>query len=281
VDSRGQSRHGSPEAGDFAARRRLLSAGLAAIVLLLAGGSYLLWRVVQRELAVARLQTDFVAAVSHEFRTPLTSLHHITELLEEDDDLPVERRKAFYGVLGRSTERLTRLVESLLDFSRMEGGRKPYDLQPVDAGEIAAQVVSDFQKEGIAAGFRIDLNVEGPSALSADPGALTHALRNLLDNAIKYSPRQRDVSVSVRAQGREVAIAVRDRGMGIPPQERKEIFRKFMRGSQAKRLGIQGTGLGLAMVSHIVRAHGGTIELESEEGHGSTFRLVLPARMGV
>ncbi len=281
MDSRGQSRHGSPEAGDFAARRRLLSAGLAAIVLLLAGGSYLLWRVVQRELAVARLQTDFVAAVSHEFRTPLTSLHHITELLEEDDDLPVERRKAFYGVLGRSTERLTRLVESLLDFSRMEGGRKPYDLQPVDAGEIAAQVVSDFQKEGIAAGFRIDLNVEGPSALSADPGALTHALRNLLDNAIKYSPRQRDVSVSVRAQGREVAIAVRDRGMGIPPQERKEIFRKFMRGSQAKRLGIQGTGLGLAMVSHIVRAHGGTIELESEEGHGSTFRLVLPARMGV
>ena len=267
----------------FAARRRLLAMGLGAIVLLLAGGSYLLWRVVERELAVARLQTDFVAAVSHEFRTPLTSLRHVTELLEEDDDVPAERRKAFYGALGRSTERLSRLVESLLDFGRMELGRKPYDLRPADAGAIAAQVVSDFEKEAGARGFTIHLDRDGGGALPVrgDAAALTHALWNLLDNAIKYSPEEREVWVAVRGEAGGVSITVRDRGLGIPRGEREEIFRKFVRGEKAKELGIKGTGLGLAMVSHIVSAHGGRVELESEEGSGSTFRVVLPGRRGL
>jgi len=300
----------SRQTQEFAGRRRLLSLGLAAILLLLAGGSYFLWRVIQRELAVARLQTEFVSAVSHEFRTPLTSLRHLTELLEEDDDLPRERRRSFYEALGRNTERLHRLVESLLDFARMEGGRKPYDFEPVDAGELAAQVVADFRKEVEPRGFTIDLDVEAPAAfpLRADAASLTNALWNLLDNAVKYSPartgppaaltaaglaqagaagrlrcagdyqeERRAVHVSVHRHPAGVAISVRDDGLGIPRHERKEIFRRFVRGEQAGRLGIQGTGLGLAMVSHIVQAHGGTIELESEEGAGSTFRLVLPA----
>jgi len=132
--------------GDLESRRRLLTAGLGAIVLLLAGGGYVLWRLVQRELTVGRLQTEFVAAVSHEFRTPLTSLRHVTELLEEGDEMPPERRQSFYGVLGRNTERLHKLVESLLDFARMEDGRKPYDLQPVDAAAIATTVVTDSRE---------------------------------------------------------------------------------------------------------------------------------------
>jgi len=264
---------------DLSKRRGLLSLGLGAIVLLLAGGSYLLWRVVQRELAVARLQADFVSAVSHEFRTPLTSLRHITELLEENDDLPRERRQRFYAALGRSTGRLHRLVESLLDFGRMELGRKPYELRPADAGTIAAQVVSDFQNEPAAQGFTIHLRLdEKAPPLRADAAALTHALWNLLDNAIKYSENGREVWVSVGGSDGGVTIAVEDHGIGIPAGERKDIFRKFIRGERAKQLGIKGTGLGLAIVSHIVRAHGGAIELESEEGKGSTFRLVLPAR---
>jgi signal transduction histidine kinase len=264
---------------EFAGRRRLLALGLAAIVLLLAGGGYLLWRVVQRELAIARLQTEFVSAVSHEFRTPLTSLLHVTELLEEDDDLPRERRRSFYGALGRNTQRLHRLVESLLDFARMEGGRKPYHLQPVDAGELAARVVADFRKEVEPRGFTIDLDVESQAVLllRADADSLTNALWNLLDNAVKYSPQCQAVHVSVHRRPEGVAISVRDGGLGIPRHERKEIFRRFVRGEKASRLGIKGTGLGLAMVCHIVQAHGGAIELESEEGTGSTFRLVLPA----
>jgi signal transduction histidine kinase len=263
---------------DLSARRQLLSLGLAAIVLFLAAAGYLLWRVVQRELAVARLQADFVSAVSHEFRTPLTSLRHVTELLEEDDNLDPERRHAFYAALGRSTQRLHRLVESLLDFGRMESGRKPYTFQAADAAAIAAKVVADFQKEPIAEGFTIHLEEDTTAAppLRADPAALTYALWNLLDNAVKYSQGEHEVWVSVERRDGGVAIAVRDHGLGIPRQERKAIFRKFTRGEKAKQLGIKGTGLGLAMVAHIVKAHGGTIELESAEGNGSTFRLVLP-----
>jgi len=271
------------EIADFAGRRRLLSLGLAAIVLFLGGGSVVLWRLMARELAVARLQADFVAAVSHEFRTPLTSLHHVTELLEEDDGLPPgperERRKAFYAVLARNTERLHRLVESLLDFSRMETGRKPWKLEPMDASVLVADVAREFQKQVEPLGVRIDLAVDPSEALRlrADRAALGHALWNLLDNAVKYSPEPRPVHMSVARHPRGIAISVSDEGLGVPVGERREIFRKFVRGRKASELGIKGTGLGLAMVSYIVEAHGGAIELESEEGKGSTFRLVLPA----
>ena len=271
----------SPRAQELAERRRLLSLGLLAIVFLLAGGSYFLYRVIRRELAIARLQTEFVSAVSHEFRTPLASLRHVTELMQEDDNLPPERRKLFYEAIGRNTERLHHLVESLLDFARMEGKRKPYDLQPLDAGEFAAQVVADFRKDVEPRGFIVDLDVAdpGPFPLRADADSLANALWNLLDNAVKYSPDVRNICVSVRRHPKGLAIAVRDYGLGILPREQKEVFRQFVRGQKVSRMGIKGTGLGLAMVNHIVRAHGGTIELESKEGVGSTFRMVLPTRV--
>ena len=266
------------ESQELATRRRLLSLGLAAIVLLLGGGSYFLWRVTRRELAVARLQTDFVSTVSHEFRTPLASLRHVTELMQEDDDVPPEQRRSFYEVLGRNTERLQRLVESLLDFARMEGGKKPYDFKTMDAGELVEQVVSDFRREVEPRGFTVDLAVAaGSLSVDVDAASLTNAVWNVLDNAVKYSADGRVIRVSVARRPEGVAITIRDDGLGIPRQEQKEIFRRFVRGETASRLGIKGTGLGLTMVSHIVRAHGGTIELESEEGAGTTFWLVLPA----
>jgi signal transduction histidine kinase len=269
----------SPVTGELASRRRLLSVGLVAILMLLGGGSYFLWRVINRELVVVRQQRDFVSAVSHEFRTPLTSLRHVTELLQENDEVPLERRREFYEAMGRNTERLHRLVESLLDFSRMEGGKKPYDLQPLDAGELAGRVAADFQQETGPRGVIVHLDVEddGPLRVRADRAALANAIWNLLDNAVKYSPGAHDVHLSVARQQAGVAIAVRDEGLGIPAHERKDVFRRFVRGAQASRLGITGTGLGLAIVSHIVAAHGGSLELESEEGAGSTFRVVLPA----
>lgn len=275
VVSPGDSPSRAPE---FAYRRQLLSMGLLAIVLLLAGGSYFLWRVMRQELAVSRLQTEFVSAVSHEFRTPLASLQHVTELLQEDDELPPERRRLFYEVLERNTERLHRLVESLLDFARMEGKRKPYELGPLDAAEFVSRVVNDFHKEVEPRGYRVDLQMEspGPLLLKADAGSLSNALWNLLDNAVKYSPEGSTIDVSVGPHPAGLAIEVRDHGLGIPAVEREVIFRRFVRGRNAIALGIQGTGLGLAMVSHIVKAHGGTMELQSTEGVGSTFRLVLP-----
>jgi two-component system phosphate regulon sensor histidine kinase PhoR len=263
-------------------RRRLLGAGLGAIVLLISGGSYLLWRTVRREMAVGRIQTEFVAAVSHEFRTPLTLLQHVTELLEEHDELPREQRRSLYAALGRSTKRLRGLVESLLDFARMEDGRKPYDLRPIDPSLVANNVIEEFERQAPSERTVITRAFAMPGTLScrADVAALTHALWNLLDNAVKYSTEPALVTVSVAPRGDEIAIAVADHGFGIPARERQTIFQKFVRGSDSVRRGINGTGLGLAMVSHIIAAHGGRIELESEEGRGSTFRILLPTRAG-
>ena len=241
------------------------------------GGAFLIWRLVQRELAVARLQTDFVAAVSHEFRTPLTSLRHVTELLQEDDELPRERRRSLYGAMERSTVRLGGLVESLLDFARMESGRKAYTLESTDAGELVTGVVDEFTRHLDSPDVALTLTSTEPSTIAADRAALAHAVWNLLDNAVKYSTPPCEVRVRVERRADEVVIAVEDHGPGIPRHEQRDIFGKFVRGADATQSGIKGTGLGLAMVSHIVRAHHGRVSVESDVGHGSTFTLTIPA----
>jgi len=262
---------------EFKSRRRLLAGGLASLGLLLSGGAWFLWRLVQRELAVARLQTAFVSAVSHEFRTPVTSLRHSIELLKENDDITGARRQSFYDVMGRSTERLHRLVESLLDFGRMEEGRKAFDLRPLDVLKFTSAVATEFAVDVAARGHAIEVTSDGaPGEVMADPDALGHALWNVLDNAAKYSPDGGSIFVSVERQHAGVAIAVTDTGLGVPRGERQEIFGKFVRGSRAHQLGIKGTGVGLAIVAHVMKGHGGSVELESEVGKGSTFRLHLP-----
>jgi signal transduction histidine kinase len=234
---------------------------------------------VQRELAVARLQSEFVSAVSHEFRTPVTSLRHVVELLQEDDEVNLDRRRAFYDVLSRNTDRLHRLVESLLDFSRMEHGRKVYDLQPLDACALVSTIVEDFRTDSASRDRAVSLTIpqQGSFFVRADTAALGHALWNLLDNAVKYSPGGGHVAVTVESHPRGVAIVVSDQGIGVPSAEREEILRKFVRGQNASRLGIKGTGMGLAIVMHIVKAHAGRLELESQEGRGSLFRILLPS----
>ena len=264
-------------AAELATRRQLLAGGLAALVLLLGGGSYLVLRVVRREMAVARLQSEFVAAVSHEFRTPLTSLRHVTELLQESDELPPQRRQAFYAALAQNGDRLHRLVESLLDFALMEEGRRPWQLRPVDVGEVVGRIVAEF---GRAHGDRrVSLHVasNGLPPVLADPEAVGHALWNLLDNAVKYSPDGGDVVVRLDNAPRSVTVSVTDQGLGIPVADRNAIFGRFVRGATATRLGIKGTGLGLALVAHIVEAHGGRVDVDSQEGHGSTFTIRFPA----
>ena len=270
---------GQPEPQEFAARRRNLTAGLAALVILIAAGSYFILRAVNRELAVARLQSDFVSAVSHEFRTPLTTLRQFNELLAEDDGPTPEKRRAFYEAQSRATERLHRLVESVLDFGRMEEGRRPYHFLPIDAGTFAQDVTEEFRRETTGQGFTVNCSSDsGPHPVSADPDALSRALWNLLDNAVKYSGNSRDVGVEVSRANGSVSIAVSDQGIGIPASEQKVVFQKFVRGAASISGGIRGTGLGLAMVRHIVEAHSGTVNLQSQEGQGSTFTIVLPAK---
>ena len=176
-----------------------------------------------------------------------------------------------------AAERLQRSVESLLDFSRMEGGAKTYRREEQDAGALAREVVDAFAAESAAAGFRIHCKAPAePLRIVGDREALFHVFWNLLDNAVKYSGESRDIEVAVSPSGGRVDLSVRDHGIGIPAAERVRIFARFTRGEEAVRQGIRGTGIGLAMARHIVDAHGGNIELESEPGRGSRFTVRLP-----
>lgn len=159
----------------------------------------------------------------------------------------------------------------------MEAGARPYRMEAQDAGALAGEAVDAFKTESAAAGFtiRYDRPAE-PMPLLGDPDALSHVLWNLLDNAVKYSGESRDVEVAVSTRDRQVALSVTDHGIGIPPAERVRVFARFTRGEEAIRQGIRGTGIGLAIASHIVEAHRGKIDLESDLGKGSRFTVRLP-----
>ena len=259
-------------------RQRLLITGLLAITMLILTGAYLIGRSVARELAVSRLQSDFVSAVSHEFRTPLTSLCLLTEQLASGRISNDADRAEYYGILARESQRLRRLVEGLLNFGRMEAGAVEYRFETIDPAELVQTVAREFEHDVEANGFRVEVKVNGDTPLlRADRAALACAVWNLLDNAVKYSPECLTVWADVAREEGRAAIRVRDHGSGIPAAEQARIFDKFVRGEAAKQANIRGTGVGLAMVHHIVEAHGGEIRLESKIGEGSVFTLLLPA----
>lgn len=265
----------------LAPRSRTLLAGLALLLAVVLTGGYVMARSLTRELAVARLQSDFVAAVSHEFRTPLTSLHQFIELLDEEEEPPPDKRRAFYRAQSRAAGRLTQLVESLLDFGRMEAGVHPFRMETVTLAPLAREVIHEFQRDGAADEFSFDFEVgPGEDLVWADREALSRALRNLLENAVKYSGESRRVMVGVRREQDAVAISVRDEGLGIPRDEQQEIFKKFVRGSASRVNGIPGTGIGLAMVRYIADVHRGRVVVESAIGQGSTFTIFLPVTGG-
>ena len=266
------------ERASMAMRRNLLLLGLALVISILFTSVYFIGRAVNREFEVARVQSDFVAAVSHEFRSPLTSMRHLIELLATDRVPDEPSRERFYEVLGRETKRLQRLVEQLLDFRRMDEGAMELTMQPVDASELVEKVAAEFRDEMSALGYTLEVAINGlRPVLRGDQDALARALWNLLENAVRYSSDCNTVWLEVaEAEDGRLAIKVRDRGVGIAEEEQAAIFKKFVRGSSSQNLGARGTGLGLAMVVEIVRAHGGEVRLESEVGRGSMFTIMLP-----
>jgi anti-sigma regulatory factor (Ser/Thr protein kinase) len=251
---------------------------LSLVTLVITTGWYFVFRSLRRERQVAQLQTDFVAAVSHEFRSPLTSLSHIAELLSQGRlDAADAIRRDSYGVLVRETTRLRDLVEGLLDFGRFDADTSGYRFDVTDVASVVIATASDVQEHVAPAGVRVDVKAPSePIVARADTEALGRAVRNLLDNAVKYSAGQHTIEVEVTAADRQVSIAVRDHGIGIPVDEQARIFDRFVRGAAASSRRIRGTGIGLAMVRQIARAHGGDVRVVSEPGVGSCFTLELP-----
>ena len=263
------------------ARQRYLLFGIAVMIVFLLAGTYFIARVIRRETAVSRLQSDFVSAVSHEFRSPLTSMRQLSEMLALGRAPSEARRQRYYDMLVNETERLQRLVEKLLNFGGMEAGKRQYHFEPLDTAPLVEHVAHEFDRQIAASGRLIELHgARSGCRIEADREALSIALRNLVDNALKYSPDQPAVWVEWERENENVAIRVRDKGPGIPAAERKQIFHKFVRGSAAASGAVKGMGVGLAMVHHIVTAHGGEIRVASEPGQGSTFTVLLPAAPG-
>ena len=247
-------------------RRWLIGTGLAALILLIPTGGYVVARAVQKELAVARLQADFVSAVSHEFRTPLTAITHLTDRLQRDAAIPDARRREYYAALARDTHRLGRFVETLLDFGRMESGEAVFRLEPADLASVVGDVVGEFRGDAAAGQHRVDLSPNGSlPPVRLDRESFGRALWNLLDNAAKYSPPETPIDVLLASDDRHAVVRVRDRGPGIAADERRQIFRKFVRGAEQRASGVRGTGVGLAMVEQIARAHGGDVVLDTRD----------------
>lgn len=265
------------ETAAFRSRRRLLIAGMAILLLMIGTGGWFIGHTVARELAVAQMQSDFVSAISHEFRTPLTTLFQLSELLKRGRVASEQDRQEYYELLHSESDRLRRLVEGLLNFGRLEAGRMQFRFEKVDIAELVRQSAAEFAQGQQACGHRLDVETDtAPPLVQADREALRCVLWNLFDNAVKYSPDCETVRVAIAGNGRQVEIAVRDQGIGIPPNEQRRIFDKFVRGSAARASNIRGTGIGLATARQIVRAHGGDISVESQSGQGSTFRVLLP-----
>ncbi len=262
---------------DMRQRQTLSLAILVFVVALLVFGSYITVRIVKQELKIARMRADFVSTVSHEFRSPLTGIRHLGEMLLDGRAADKEKKLEYYRMIVRESDRLTRLVENILDFARMEEGRKEYRFVSLDTSPWLRELVADFEAE--IAGAEVEVITQIPDGLpliSADPEALGSAVRNLLDNAVKYSPGSKVVRLDAGVEGKEVKICVKDQGIGISEAEQRHIFDRFYRTEGEVSRRIKGAGLGLSLVKHIVTAHGGTVECESRVNEGSTFSIQLP-----
>lgn len=258
-------------------REREVILVLVAVALLIGTSAWYMARAISRELDVARLKSEFVSAVSHEFRSPLTSIRQLSEMIAQDRVIDEDQRKEYFEVMQRESGRLQRLVEDLLDFRRMEAGAQEFDMRPVDIAATVLETCELFAEEVRPLGYRIQTDVPlRDVAVTGDREALSRALWNLLDNAVKYSPEEKKILVSANRYGDWVVLRVTDQGVGIPEEDREQIFDRFVRGGAARLTSARGSGIGLSMVRHIVEAHRGTISVHSQVGEGSTFIVRLP-----
>ncbi|MCW1914396.1 HAMP domain-containing histidine kinase [Luteolibacter sp. GHJ8] len=253
-------------------RWTFLTLGLAAATVL--GALAVMQRSLRRERQLNDMKSQFVASVSHELRAPVASIRLMADALEAGKVAP-ETAKEFHRLIAREGARLSTLVGNVLDHSRIERGLRQWKLEPSDLESLVADTV--LLMEPLAKEKNISLETRlAPVEAKVDAGAIQQALVNLLDNAIKFSPADSQVEVSLYEDGPRFQLRVKDEGTGIPKHEHKRIFERFYRPGDELRRETQGSGIGLSLVKSIAEAHDGSVDLESEPGKGSTFILHLP-----
>src|SRR5664280_287304 len=253
---------------------------IALLVLAIGIGGWLIVSDLNRQLTLARQKTDFVSNVSHELKTPLTSIRMFSEMLAGQHITDEAKRRSYLNIITAETARLTRLINNVLDFSRMERGEKKYNFQECDLVKIARETVESYRPHLENHGFKLDcVFPEAGLRIRGDCDALAQVLVNLLSNAEKYSGDAREIQVQAARRDGPLPcaeVAILDRGLGVPRGSEEKIFEKFYRAHDSLSAGIQGSGLGLTLARQIARAHGGDVVCERREGGGTCFSLRLP-----
>ncbi|HEX6164508.1 MAG TPA: HAMP domain-containing sensor histidine kinase [Vicinamibacterales bacterium] len=240
-------------------------------------GVFLVAGAAAREVRLAELKSNFVASVSHDLKTPLALIQLFAETLELGRVRTPERAQEYYRIINGESKKLTRLIENILDFSRMEAGLRPYRMEPADLSESVSKVLTRMETQFSQGNFTITPKIEPDlPRILADQGAAEQAIENLLANAMKYSGDAKNIEIEAKRVNGHIVVSVTDHGIGISRREQGRIFRKFYRVQQELGGGPQGTGLGLAIVDHTMRGHGGFVRVESEPNSGSTFSLHFP-----
>jgi signal transduction histidine kinase len=256
----------------------LHSAGVTVLVLVfLLFGIALTIRATDREARLAQAKSNFVANVSHELKTPLSLLSLFSEILELGRVKNEEKRIEYYGIIRHESRRLNKLIDNILDFSKIEAGRKTYNFADGDIAEVIENVLSSYRYQIINSGFEIQTKIQPElPPVFIDPDAMAQAISNLVDNAIKYSGKVKQLSITTETLLSDLSIEIADHGIGIPRTEQAKIFEKFYRVGNGLVHDVKGSGLGLSLVKHIIEAHQGTISVESDVGKGSRFTILLP-----
>jgi signal transduction histidine kinase len=246
-------------------------------MLMLAVGLVMTVRVIRQEVALNALQSKFIAAVSHELKSPLTGIRLLMERIAGGRLKAPEEIREYYAAIGRETDRLESLVSRLLESQAIQSERRKYDFAPASLSEIASSAIQRLRPQAEAKKIRLAAQVDdGVPELPLDKAAIGDAIENLLDNAIKYSPPESEVSIHIRSAGNEARVEVSDQGIGIEKSDIPRIFDPFYRGRRGDMESVKGTGLGLALVKAAAEAHGGAVEVASAPSQGSRFTLHLP-----
>jgi signal transduction histidine kinase len=269
--------NGASSASDWGLQHWFYLIALFLVLCVTLFGAYFLWRDVGRELRMAEMRSQFIASVSHELKTPLTAIRIFAETLHLGRPKDSQARAEYLDTIVNESHRLTRLLNNVLDFSKIEKGQRTYRREQAFLSEIVDAAVQATQYPLKQQDFHLNVRVEDDlPEVRVDRDAIGQAILNLLSNAMKYSGESRHIDLRVQERAGHAVIEVSDQGIGIPPAEQKRIFEKFYRVPSEENQRIPGTGLGLALVFHIVNAHDGHVELRSTPGKGSTFSIHLP-----